>query len=76
MPKYKNAVRCEHKKSEIEIPNSEIKTYFCAVNQEVSHFNFSACFQGALHQANRLFNYSIFLNNDLFHQITGGIITG
>jgi hypothetical protein len=46
------------------------------VNQEVTHFNISGCFHGALHQANRLFNHSIFLINDLFHQITCGIITG
>jgi hypothetical protein len=46
------------------------------VNPEVTHFNISICFHGALHQANRLFNHSIFFDDDLFHQITGGITTG
>jgi hypothetical protein len=69
-------IDANRKNSKIEIPKFEIKTYFCAVNAEVSHFNIFTCFHGALRQANRLFNHSIFLNNELFHQITGGIITG
>jgi hypothetical protein len=75
MLKYKNANRCEHKKSKIQLPKSEINLYLCRVNQEVSHFNISVYFHGALHQANRLFNHSIFFIDDIFHQITCGIIT-
>jgi len=49
---------------------------FAPVNPEVTHFNISVCFHGAPNQANRVFNHSIFLDNELFHQITCGIITG
>jgi hypothetical protein len=54
---------------------SEINLYLCSVNAEVSHFNIFTCFHGALRQANRLFNHSIFFIDDIFHQITCGIIT-
>ena len=60
----------------IILPKFQINSYLCGVNPEVFYFNISACFHGALHQANRLFNHSIFFINDLLHHFTCGIITG
>ncbi|PJJ79884.1 hypothetical protein CLV57_3023 [Mucilaginibacter auburnensis] len=64
------------KKSEIEIPNSEINNYFCGVNQGLNNTVFPSYFHGAAHRISRFFNPFIYLKNDLFHQITGRIITG
>gem|GEM_PF-5295783 len=51
--------------------------YFCPLNMRDSHFNSSAFFYGAQYHANRLFNHLFyFTDDDLLHQITGGIITG
>ena len=51
-------------KSEIQLPKSEINSYFCAVNLVVAHCTSYNCFHGAEPQSNRHFNYSFFYYYD------------
>ena len=67
----------QFKKSKIPLPNSEIKSYFCAVNLVVAHCTSYNCFHGAEPQSDRLFNHSFFYYYDhQLHQVTRSIITG